>query len=196
MIESYTAPHGFVFASLLAAQSGTPYNLTIGQDLTGNNQFNARPAYGTCGDPGVITTQYGCLDTDPVGKDEPIVPYGVGLGPANAILHVRVSKVFGIGPRIKTAGEGQTFTPGGGNVGNRGIGSGGPSIRLDAAAPRRYNLTLVAGANDVFNIVNLGTPNGVLLSPLFNKTQSLAGGQFGSPTPGTRTIIFQTNFTF
>jgi hypothetical protein len=55
--------------SLLAAQSGTPYNLTIGEDLTGNNQFNARPAYGTCGDTGVVTTQYGCLDTDPTGKE-------------------------------------------------------------------------------------------------------------------------------
>jgi len=196
LIESYTAPHGFVFAALLAAQSGTPYNLTIGQDLTGNNQFNARPAYGTCGDAGVITTQYGCLDTDPAGKDESIVPYGAGLGPANGVVHVRISKVFGIGPKIKTAGEGQTFTPGNGNVGNRGIGGSGPSIRLDAAAPRRYNLTFVVGASNILNIVNLGPPNGVLLSPLFNRTQTLAGGQFGSPVPGTRSIIFQTNFTF
>jgi hypothetical protein len=46
------------------------------------------------------------------------------------------------------------------------------------------------------NIVNLGTPNGVLLSPLFNQTQSLAGGQFGSPTPGTRTIFIQANLSF
>ncbi|MGB8028782.1 MAG: carboxypeptidase regulatory-like domain-containing protein [Terracidiphilus sp.] len=195
-IGSYTAPHGFVLGAYIAAQSGTPYNLTIGEDLTGNNQFNARPTYGTCGDPGVITTQYGCLDSDPVGKDEPMIPYGVGLGPANAIVHVRISKVFGIGPRIKTAAEGQSFTVGGGNVSSRGIGSGGPSIRLDATAPRRYNLTLIAGANDVFNMVNLGTPNGVLLSPLFNQTQSLAAGQFGSATPGTRSITFQSTFTF
>ncbi len=196
-VGSYIAPHGFVLGAYIAAQSGTPYNLTIGEDLTGNNQFNARPAYGMCGDPGVVSTQYGCLDTDPVGKDEPIVPYGVGLGPANAVVHIRISKVFGIGPKIKTAGEGQTFTPGGGgNVSNRGIGGGGPAIKLDATVPRRYNLTFVVGANDVFNMVNLGTPNGVLLSPLFNKTQTLAGGQFGNPTPGTRSIGFQTNLSF
>lgn len=195
-IESFTAPHGMVFASLLAAQSGTPYNLTIGDDLTGNNQFNARPAYGACGAAGVITTQYGCLDTDPSGKDERVIPYGIGIGPANAVYHVRISKVIGIGPRLKTEGEGQTFTPGNGGVGGRGIGSGGPSIRLDAAAPRRYNLTLVAGANNVLNMVNLGTPNGVLLSPLFNKTQSLAGGQFGSPVSGNRSIFLQSTFTF
>ncbi len=197
LIESYTAPHGIVIASLLATQSGTPYNLTIGDDLTGNNQFNARPTYGVCGTPDVVSTQYGCLDTNPAGKDEPIVPYGIGTGPANAVVHVRISKVIGIGPRIKTEGEGQTYNPNsGGSVSGRGLSGGGAAIRLDAAAPRRYNLTLVAGANNLLNMVNLGTPNGVLLSPLFNQTQSLAGGQFGSPTPGNRTIVFQTNFSF
>ncbi|HUV70393.1 MAG TPA: carboxypeptidase regulatory-like domain-containing protein [Terracidiphilus sp.] len=191
-LESYTMPHGIVIASLLAAQSGTPYNLTIGNDLTGNNQFNARPTYGTCGDAGVVTTQYGCLDTDPAGKDERIVPYGVGMGPANMVYHLRISKVIGIGPRIKTAGEGQMY-----HSGNNGLsGGGGTALRLDAAAPRKYNLTFVAGANNLFNIVNLGTPNGVLLSPLFNKTQSLAGGQFGNPTPGNRTIFLQSTFSF
>jgi Carboxypeptidase regulatory-like domain len=195
-VGSYTAPFGIVIGALIAAQSGTPYNLTIGEDLTGNNQFNARPAYGKCGDTGVITTQYGCLDPDPVNTSEPIIPYGLGLGPANTIVHVRISKVFGIGPKVKTAGEGQTFTPGGGNVSNRGIGGGGPAIKLDATVPRRYNLTFVAGAGNVFNIVNLGTPNGVLLSPLFNKTQTLASGQFGNNNPGTRNIVFQTNFSF
>ncbi|MGB0065022.1 MAG: carboxypeptidase regulatory-like domain-containing protein [Terracidiphilus sp.] len=195
LIESYTAPHGVVIAAVLAAQSGTPYNITIGEDLTGNNQFNARPTYGTCGDTDVVTTQYGCLDTDPVGKEEPMIPYGVGLGPSNAIVHARVSKAFGIGPKIKTETGGQTFTSGG-NVSNRGIGGGGPAIRVDAATPRRYNLTFVVGADNLFNIVNLGTPNGVLLSPLFNQTQSLAGGQFGNSTPGTRSLFFQTNFSF
>ena len=197
LIQSYTAPHGIVIAALLAAQSGTPYNLTIGTDPTGNNQFNARPTYGVCGATGVVSTRYGCLDTDPDGKHEAIVPYGIGTGPANAILHVRISKVIGIGPRIKQAGEGNSFTPGeGGSVSGRGLSGGGASIRLDASAPRRYNLTFVAGANNLLNMVNLGPPNGVLLSPLFNQTQSLAGGQFGSPTPGNRTIVFQSSFSF
>jgi hypothetical protein len=197
LIDSFTAPHGIVVASLLALQSGTPYNLTIGSDLTGNNQFNARPAYGTCGDAGVVSTQYGCLDTDPSGKDERIVPFDAGVGPANVVLHFRASKVIGIGPKLKTEGEGQTFTPGqGGGVGGRGIGSGGPAIRLDAGAPRRFNLTFAVGANNLFNIVNLGTPNGVLLSPLFNKTQSLAGNQFGGPVAGNRSIFLQSSFSF
>jgi hypothetical protein len=69
-------------------------------------------------------------------------------------------------------------------------------LHLDATAPRRYNLTFVAGAANLFNIVNLGTSNGVLNSPLFGKSKSLASGQFASPTPGNRSVIFQANFSF
>jgi hypothetical protein len=69
LLATYNAPHGMVIAPpLLSAQSGTPYNLTIGNNLTGNNQFNARPTFGTCGAADVVSTPYGCLDTkfDPV----------------------------------------------------------------------------------------------------------------------------------
>jgi opacity protein-like surface antigen len=195
LMNSYTAPWGFVFSSLLTAQAGTPYNLTTGYDLTGNNQFNSRPAYGVCGAPGVVSTRYGCLDTNPSGKGERIVPFGVGLGPANALLDARVSKTFGIGPRMQTESGGDTFS-GGDDVSDRGLSSGGAAIKLNAGAPRRYTLTLVAGASNVLNIVNLAPPNGVLISPIFGKSQSLAGGAFQNPTPGNRAIIFQMNLSF
>ena len=195
VMNSYTAPFGFVFASLVTAQSGTPYNLTTGYDLTGNNQFNARPAYGVCGAPGVVSTRYGCLDTNPSGKGERMVPFGVGLGPANALLDVRVSKTFGIGPRMETESGGATLS-GDDSVSDRGIGSGGAAIKLNAGAPRRYTLTLVAGGSNILNIVNLSPPNGVLISPIFGKSQSLAGGAFQNPTPGNRAIVFQMNFSF
>jgi hypothetical protein len=195
LIGTYSIPHGIIFAPLLAAQSGTPYNLTIGSDLTGNNQFNARPTYGTCGQAGVLSTPYGCLDTDPTGKGERILPYDLGTGPANVVLHLRVSKVLGIGPRI----EGATGAGGGqqsGSVNGRGLSGGQAQVKLDATVPRRYSLTFVAGALNILNIVNLGTPNGVLDSTLFGKTQSLAGGPFGSPTPGNRTLFLQAIFNF
>jgi hypothetical protein len=142
----------------------------------------------------VVATQYGCLDTDPVGKGERIVPYGVGVGPVNAVYHVRLSKVIGIGPRIKSESEGRNLESGD-SVGNRGLGGGGAAVHLDAAAPRKYGLTLVVGAANVFNMVNYAPPNGVLNSPLFNKYQALAGA-FTNPTPGNRSITFQSNFTF
>lgn len=197
LLGSYSAPYAITVAGAFFARSGTPYNLTIGSDPTANNQFNARPTYGTCGETGVISTQYGCLDTDPVGKGEAIVPYGVGIGPANAIAYLRASKVFGIGPRVGSPSSTARGTMQASNsVSDRGISGGGATIHIDAAAPRRYSLTLAAAAENVFNEVNLGTPNGVLLAPLFNQTQSLAGGAYVSPTPGNRTIFLQSSFAF
>jgi Carboxypeptidase regulatory-like domain len=195
MLGTITAPHAITFAPLLVAQSGTPYNLTIGEDLTANNQFNARPTYGVCGAPDVVTTRYGCLDTNPVGKGERMVPYDVATGPANVIFHMRVSKVVGVGPRVKNAENGNGIQASQ-SVSGRGLSSGGSAIHLDATAPRKYNLTFVAVALNVFNVVNLGTPNGVLDSRLFDQTQSLASGPFGNPTPGNRAILFQVRFSF
>lgn len=196
LLSTYTGPWGLVFGSLLIAQSGTPYNITTGNDLTGNRQFNARPTYGQCGAADVMTTQYGCLDTNPAGKGERIVPYGIGTGPANVVYHIRISKVVGVGPRIKTAAAGQTYEADGSSVSGRGLSGGSGSVQLNQTAPRRYNLTFVASAANAFNNANYGTPNGVLLSPLFGKSQSLAMGPFANPTPGNRAISFQADFTF
>jgi len=197
LIGSYSAPHAVTLAGVVFAQAGTPYNLTIGSDLTGNNQFNARPTYGTCSDLGVVATQYGCLDIDPAGKDERIVPYGVGIGPANSMVILRASKVIGIGPRLKQASNNDNSTiQSGGSVQGRGLSGGGAAIQWDAEAPRKYSLTLAGAAINAFNQVNLAPPDGVLESRLFNQTQSLASGQFGSPIPANRTIILQSSFSF
>jgi len=110
-------------------------------------------------------------------------------------LDVRVSKTFGIGPKMTVESAGTTLA-GESGVGDRGLSGNGGSILLNANAPRRYNLTFVVGGSNVLNIVNWGTPNGVLNSPLFNQSQSLAGGAFANPTPGNRAIVFQTNLTF
>ncbi len=196
LLGTYSAPHGIIFAPLLAAQSGTPYNLVIGNDFTANNQFNARPTYGACGAANVVSSPYGCLDTDPVGKGERIVPYGVGLGPANFVMHMRVSKVIGIGPRIEGSKGAAGMQGGNGSVNGRGLSGAQAQPKLDATVSRKYSLTLIGGAINIFNIVNLGTPNGTLNSPLFGKTQSLASGPFGSPTAGNRSVFVQAVFTF
>jgi hypothetical protein len=196
LLGTYAAPHGFTIAPLLVSQSGTPYNLVTGSDYTGNNQFNARPTYGDCGAQGVVDTPYGCLDSNPVGKGERIIPYGAGIGPANFVMHMRVSKVIGIGPRIEGSKGPAGMQGNNGSVNGRGLSGGGAQPKLDASVSRRYSLTLIGGAINLLNIVNLGTPNGTLASPLFGKTQSLAGGPFGSPTPGNRAVFVQAIFTF
>jgi hypothetical protein len=196
LLGTYNAPHGVILAPLLAAQSGTPYNISISHDLTGNNQFNSRPTYGICGQENVVSTPYGCLDEDPAGKGEKIVPYGLGTGPANVVFHMRVSKVFGIGPAIEGSKGGPGGPQGGGSVSGRGLSGNQAQPKLDATVARRYSLTLIGGAMNLFNIVNWGPPNGVLDSGLFGQTQSLAGGPFGSPTPGNRSIFMQAMFNF
>jgi len=195
LLTTYTAPHGIILAPLLSAQSGTPYNVSIGSDLTGNNQFNARPTYGTCGAAGVVSTPFGCLDSNPTGKSETIVPFNLGTGPANVIFHMRASKVFGIGPKKEgssgAGGPGQNTS-----VSGRGLSGGSAGPRLDATVPRKYSLTVVVVALNLFNIVNRGPENGVLNSTLFGQSQTLAGGPYGSPTPGNRSILFSANFSF
>ena len=203
ILGNILAPWSMSFAPFLAFNSGTPYNITIGNDLTANNQFNARPAFAaSCSEANVVETKFGCLDTNPAGTNERIVPYGYGTGPENISLNMRVSKVIGLGPKIEGRGPGGGG-PGGGGGGRRGgpgfIGlsgnTGGPG-RLDASVSRRYNLTLSAFSTNVLNHQNLGTPNGTLLSPFFDKSQSLAGGFFGPPTAGNRSIFLSADFSF
>jgi hypothetical protein len=85
---------------------------------------------------------------------------------------------------------------GGGSVNGRGLSGSQTAPKLDATVPRKYNLTFIVGALNVFNIVNRGTLNGVLNSPLFGKTQTLASGPFGMPAPGNRDIFMQALFNF
>jgi hypothetical protein len=47
------------------------------------------------------------------------------------------------------------------------------------------------------NHQNLGSPNGVLTTPFFGKSQSLAGGGFfGASTAGNRSVFLQAVFNF
>jgi hypothetical protein len=185
LFTTYSAPFHISISPILFAQSGTPYNITLGNDLTGNNQSNARPTYGTCGAADVMTTAYGCLDTNPVGKGERIIPYNLGTGPANTVVHLRVTRSFGVGPR-----QAVVTSTAGANASGSGTG------KTAALAPRKYALNVAFGAANLFNVVNLAPPNGTLSSPLFGKSQSLAGGPYGLSSPGNRTVYFNVNFSF
>lgn len=208
LLGNFAAPYGIALSPFLAANSGAPYNVTIGSDLTRNNQFNARPTFAaSCQDANVVTTPFGCLDTNPFGKNEKIIPFGIGTGPSNVSLNLRVSKVIGIGPRVEAAraaraGGGGGGGGGGGRGGGGGLGAGlsgsrgGPG-RLDQSVSRRYSLTMTANATNLFNHENLASPNGTLSSPLFGESQSLAGGGFFGPsTAGNRSIFLQAVFNF
>jgi hypothetical protein len=109
---------------------------------------------------------------------------------------MRISKVIGIGPRIEGSKGAMGGPQGGGSVNGRGLGGNQAAPKLDATVSRRYSLTFIVGALNIFNIVNRGAPNGVLNSPLFGTSQTLASGPFGLPAPGNRDIFLQTLFSF
>ena len=59
----------------------------------------------------------------------------------------------------------------------------------------RYNLTFSVNARNIFNFVNLATPIGNLNSPLFGRSDALAGGAFSTQS-ADRQIFLQTTFSF
>jgi hypothetical protein len=204
------APFGVSLSPMFIYNSGTPYNITIGSDLTGNNQFNARPTFAApanCGGSSTryVSSPYGCLDGSPTGTDEKIIPYGLGAGPTNIGLNLRLSKTIGIGPRaagrIGNATESPP-PPAGGGPG--GLGPGGLGSTHDGPGPmngtssRKYSLTFDVIAHNLLNYQNLGTPNGTLNSPpsLRFRSQSLAGGPFSPPEGGNRSVFLEVHLNF
>jgi hypothetical protein len=213
------APFGVSISPMLVTNSGAPFNITLGQDLNGDNQFNDRPAYATAASTDIMKTSYGTFDLNPAW-DQTRVPYNVGTGPGQFSMNLRVSKSIGIGPKLTGAagamsggqgGPGGPGGPGGGGPRGGGPGGGGPGgggglgpgglsgsggpPRMDQAATRRYSLNFSAMAHNVLNNVNLAQPVGVLQSPLFGKSNALAGGFFGSAA-SNRSIDLQVSFNF
>jgi Carboxypeptidase regulatory-like domain len=207
---NYLAPLGISISPFLVLDSGSPFNVTVGQDLNGDNQFNDRPAFATSSSTDVIDTKYGSFDLNP-SADAARIPYNYLNGPGQFSTNLRVSKSIGIGPRSERASGGGFNGPPPGGGGGRGPGGGGPPggglgpgglssgggrpPMLDQQASRRYSLNFTAMGRNIFNNVNLAPPVGVLESPLFGKSNALAGGFFSSPS-SNRSIDLQVSFNF
>jgi Carboxypeptidase regulatory-like domain len=206
---NYSAPWGISLSPFLVLNSGSPFDITVGQDLNGDNQFNDRPAFATSSSTDVMNTKYGSFDLNP-SADAARIPYNYGNGPGQFSTNLRVSKSIGIGPRTeRAAGGGFNGPPPGG--GGRGPGGGGPPggglgpgglsssggrpPMLDQQLPRRYSLNFTAMGRNIFNNVNLAPPVGVLESPLFGESNALAGGFFSSPS-SNRSVDLQVSFNF
>ncbi len=197
------APRGFRLSPFLIVQSGIPFNITTGQDLFGDAQFNSRPAFATCGSgapTGVVQTSYGCFNTLPAAG-QPLIPINYATSPGRFSLNLRLSKTFGFKQKKETtasggpggSGAGGTFGRGpGGDHGGRG---GGPMFGGGGSSNYRYNLTFSVNARNVFNNVNYGNFIGNLQSPFFGQANSLAGQPYSSSTANRR-IDLQVQFTF
>ena len=198
-------PAGFRLFPFMIATSGAPFNITTGQDIYGDAQFNARPNFGACsaGATGVRSTPYGCF-TLVSNSNQPFVPINDATGPGRFTLNFRLTKTFGFGAKKEATATGGLGGPGGGTFG-RGPGGGGP--RGGGGGDRgggffggnpsnnRYSLTFGVNARNVFNNVNVLNPIGNLSSPLFGQSNGLVGGPFSSATANRR-IDLLVSFNF
>ena len=208
---SISLPFGVRLSPFFIAHSGTPFNITTGTDLydTGQISSSARPSIVSGPGANVIATPYGYLDTDPVAG-QTIIQRNAGTGPGFIELNLRLSKTWGFGTTKFEGPSGgsraqQSGGPGGGGPGGGGPGGGGPppggggpgGPGGSESGAHRYNLTLSVMARDALNHENEGTPVGVITSPYFLQSTSIAGG-FGpeSVSSNQRRIDLQLRFTF
>jgi hypothetical protein len=213
-------PHGFRVSPFMVANSGAPFNIIIGRDINNDSIFNDRPAFATdLSRPSVMETSFGAFDTAPL-PGQTIIPVNFGTSPAQFTLNMRVSKTFGLGPKIEESnnnpqqqngqrGEGgPRGAPAGGRPGGEGgrgpgggggfggpRGGGGPFGGGAERSGQRYNLTFSVNARNIFNNVNPQPPIGDLSSALFGKSTALAGGVFNTQSANRR-IDLQVMFSF
>ena len=218
-MASYTGPWGIRFNPFMIAQAGRPFNITLASDPL-NNLFNQRPTFATGATPtaDIVSTPYGNLDAAAL-TGESMIPVNLGNSPAAVALNLRVSRSFGIGPKLESATPqgaggppgGGGPPPGGGGGGNRGGGPpggglgpgglggggrGGPGGMFGpTASNRKYSLNFSAQALNLFNDIDYGTPTGTLTSPYFNKSTTLNGGIFSTGSAARR-IFLQAVFSF
>ncbi|MFZ3213934.1 MAG: carboxypeptidase regulatory-like domain-containing protein [Terriglobales bacterium] len=190
-------PKGFRLNPFMIVSSGTPYNVTVPQDLNGDSIFNDRPGFvstATCSPVTKLPSGNFCtpLGTfNPAGTG-PILPINYGSGPTLFTMNVRLSKTIGFG-KEQGGPSGTGGGPGGGGGGGRGQGGlggrgltggggggGGGPFSLGAATNRRYNLTFSVSARNIFNHVNLAAPVGTLGSSLFAESNAIATGPYSS----------------
>ena len=218
LMGSYTAPWGIRFNPFLVAQSGRPFNITLSSPDTLNAFGNQRPYSGTAAECAAggqyVTTSLGCFYTGSTpATDDALIPVNMGNGPAAVAFNLRISRGFGIGPKLASANNGQNSGggppdggghggrggPPGGGLGPGGLGSSGgrgPGGMMGGASTgRKYNLNFSVQALNLFNDIDYGQPGGSVGSPSFNHSTSLAGGIFSTGSAARR-VFAQVNFSF
>jgi hypothetical protein len=180
-------PLKFQFNPFLILQSSQPFNITVGQDLNGDSQFNDRPAFATdLSRPSVYRTKWGNFDASPM-PGQTIIPINYGTGPSLAMLQLAVSRNFAFGPKLEDAAA----APPSAAVPSIAQGSKSRAAEI----PRKYQMNLGIESQNILNHVNGGLPVGVLGSSLFGQSTSLSTTQFNN-SQANRIIYLHMNLSF
>jgi len=207
LMGDWQAPWDLSLNPFVVFQTGQPFNITLGQDVNGDSFFNDRPSFGQAGDPNTVTNQYGTFNVNPCANQNPCtdytpIPINMGNGPNLFTFNLRAGKSFAFGPEVAHGGFSGGFHGGGGHrhgggLGPGGLNGGGGGFHGPArkAVNRRYSMTLDVQAENLFNIINVAPPTGVIGSPNFGKSNALAGRMFSSGS-ASRRIDAQLRFSF
>ena len=211
---------GISASPFITMQSGSPFNITSGNQFNGDGIFNARPSFATSASlpANVKVTKYGTFNLVPV-TGETIIPINYGDGPPQFSANLRLSRTWAWGEKTSRngmpdgmggPGRGMGGPPMGGGGGRGGPGGGGFGGGMGGmmggmggmgGGGKKYSLTASINARNAFNVVNLAAPNGSLNSPFFGQSTSLAGGGGGpfgggGNAAGNRRIEFQLRLSF
>jgi uncharacterized membrane protein YgcG len=202
---TWTVPHGFAISPFIVVNSGAPFNITLGEDLYGTGNLNGRPTFAGPGAAAsnIVATRWGTFDTSTSpAPGETVIPPNYGDGPGQFTMNLRLSKTFALGKKIErssSGGGGRGMGGGrgyGGGLGGRGLSGGGGMGGLfgPASTNTRYSLSFYVSARNIFNNVNLATPEGVLSSPIFGRSNAIT--TFFSSAAANRRIDLQVAFNF
>jgi len=176
--------HGISLNPFFVYQASAPFNIVVGQDLNGDNQFNDRPTFATdLTRPSVVHTAWGVFDTQPIAG-QTTIPINYGKGPNTVVLNTRVSKSFNFGPALPQ----ETAAPP--PPGTKPY----PAAKKKPTIERKYNVNFFVAGQNILNHVNLAQPVGVLDSPLFGQSTALASN-FGTGS-ANRTLNLGGSFRF
>ena len=204
LMGTVTSKWGIRFNPMLTANSGPPFNLTVGHDVYGDTLFNGRPGFAANPNkPGVVQTPYGLLDPNPA-PDQRLLPRNFGRGPGQIMLNMRVGRTFRFGMVREGAAAANTGgSVGGGGADTRGaptspFGVAGAGQSAGASTARRYSLTVSMQIRNLMNHNNPGPIIGNIASPLFGRANQPAGSGGGifSENANNRRLELQMRLTF
>jgi hypothetical protein len=175
MVGSIQLPGHLQLSPMIVANSGAPYDLTIGHDLNGDSFGSDRPAFATdLSRPSVVFTKFGAFDTDPM-PGQTLVPHNYLMGAAMWNVNMRLGRTWGFGKMPVSS--------------NSSSGNGGSG----GEAEKRFKVNFNIDVNNLFNHLNPGGYVGDLSSPLFGQPTSIL---LFRETSNLRRVQFGTSFTF
>ncbi len=209
---------GISVSPFIVANSGSPFNITTGQDTNGDGFAEERPSLDTSESASSCVGQnlkyeagYGCFNLLPAAGTA--ISRNYGRGPGSFTVNMRVTRTWSFGDKGESGPRDQGGPPPGGPPpggmrggggpppgGGGGPGGGGPPPGMFGGgnSNKRYNLTLSVSARNLLNHANYAAPSGDLSSPLFGQYTSLASGfgPMGGQSTYERKIDLQLRLRF